>query len=181
MHRDPSRRYPSAEALADDLRAWRTHRPTSMDGRQPWLALRLLAKRNPAPVVTGAILGTMVIAASYAVWTLAEVREHLEQDVALLEDRRQEAEQLARLSEASAVDATQRMTAAQAVAMGAKAAELAAANDAKAAREEAIRVLAWAEWETERAVEALEEARSAQRDLEARLADRGSLIAHRRT
>ena len=50
----------------------------------------------------------MVIAASYAVWTLAEVREHLEQDVALLEDRRQEAEQLARLSEASAVDATQR-------------------------------------------------------------------------
>ena len=172
MNRDPSRRYPSAEAFADDLCAWRTHRPTSLDGRQPWLSASLLARRNPAPVVTGVILGTMVIAAIYAVWTLAGVRQELEQDVMLLEDRRQEAEQLARRSEASAMDATQRMTAAEAIATGAQARELAATTDAQAAREEAIRVLAWAEWETERAVEALEDARAAQRDLEARLAER---------
>jgi serine/threonine protein kinase len=172
MNRDPSRRYPSAEAFADDLSAWRTHRPTSLDRRQPWLSVSLLARRHPAPVVTGAILGTMVIAAVYAVWMLSGMRQDLELDVAMLEDRRQEAEYLAKQSEASAVDATQRMTAAQALAVGAKARELAATTDAQAAREEVVRVLAWAEWETERAVEALEEARGAQRDLEAQLASR---------
>ena len=95
MDRNPNSRYVSAELLAKDLEAYRSHEPTSLDGRGMFLRSRLFVRRNPTPVYTVGALGAVLFAFVMAVWSLAEVRSQLELEVTDLESRRMLAEEQA--------------------------------------------------------------------------------------
>ncbi len=95
MARNPNARYVSAELLAKDLEAYRSHESTSLDGRGMFLRSRLFVRRNPTPVYTVAALGAVLCAFVMAVWSLADVRSQLEQEVTDLESRRMLAEEQA--------------------------------------------------------------------------------------
>ncbi|HEX7896337.1 MAG TPA: protein kinase [Planctomycetota bacterium] len=60
MRKDPARRYPTAAAFADDLRAWLDGRPVS--ARAPSLLDRLRRRRRPALVAGGAFAVLVVFA-----------------------------------------------------------------------------------------------------------------------
>ena len=68
MHKDPSRRYESAAALAADLRAWNEGRPISLrDDRDRWRGLADQAKRyRRALVVSSLIAIVLATAAAFA-------------------------------------------------------------------------------------------------------------------
>ncbi len=65
MERDPARRYPSARALADDLRAVLRRMPIAARRPGPWLRARRFAQRNPASS-TAVALGALIVAGSVA-------------------------------------------------------------------------------------------------------------------
>jgi serine/threonine protein kinase len=106
----PGDRYPSAEALADELDAALGSRPTSFD-RSPAMRLALWSKRNPQLTATAAVavvLGAMSLAGYATVQTLRNQRAALAAEVRGAElDRARLAEQ-ARASrrELSATDAS---------------------------------------------------------------------------
>jgi eukaryotic-like serine/threonine-protein kinase len=72
MHVDPSRRYPSAAALADDLRAWLDGRPVQAQPDHLWYRVRKLAGRYP--VATGAATVLLVSLVAFAVSTARQAR-----------------------------------------------------------------------------------------------------------
>lgn len=82
MDKDPDRRYPSADALADDLAAWLDRRPVSARPMSRWQRFGLLLRRHPAP---SAIIGGMALlvlsATTLFFWQLQQARA--ERDVAL--------------------------------------------------------------------------------------------------
>lgn len=54
MEKDPERRYVTAEALADDLAAWRALRPVAAKPVSRWWRLRMWARREPVLAVMAA-------------------------------------------------------------------------------------------------------------------------------
>jgi serine/threonine protein kinase len=168
MARSPGDRYPTAAALADDLEAWRAHRSTSLDGRNPVLAGWLFARRNPAPVATGVVLSVMLLSFGVSTAWLAGVKDRLEADVTTLEGRRAMAEQQAAESEARAQFAARGAGAAARGAEEAANHSREAAAQATEARVQVEEVTAWARAQTEQArldrQQALEEAARAVRE-----------------
>ncbi|MBN9119526.1 MAG: protein kinase [Planctomycetes bacterium] len=82
LEKDPARRYPSAEALADDLRRFLDDRPTRARPVRNYERVRLWAKRNP--VVAGLIAAlvavlALVLVALAALLVQAEQRADAEQ------------------------------------------------------------------------------------------------------
>jgi serine/threonine-protein kinase len=82
MHPEPARRYPSADALADDLRAWLDQRPIAARPDSAAYRLRLLTTRHP--VATVAITLSFCALVAFSVLTarqaqrLAVARENAE-------------------------------------------------------------------------------------------------------
>jgi serine/threonine-protein kinase len=72
MHVDPARRYVSAAALADDLRAWLDGLPVTAQPDSAWYRLRKLAGRYP--VATGAAAVLLVSLVAFAVSTSRQAR-----------------------------------------------------------------------------------------------------------
>lgn len=92
MHRDARRRYATAAELADDLDAYRTGFPTSLDQRRPLLRLGLWGQRHRSGVITAAVLSSLFVAIlAGAAWLEYERRELLAAvawaDAAMLEAR----------------------------------------------------------------------------------------------
>lgn len=82
MHKDADRRYPTADAFADDIEAWLERRPVSARPVGRMERLRLLLRRHP--VASGLIAGlaSLVLGASILFfWQMQEARA--ERDVAL--------------------------------------------------------------------------------------------------
>jgi serine/threonine protein kinase/formylglycine-generating enzyme required for sulfatase activity len=82
MERDPARRYPTAEALADDLRRVRSYEPIQAKAAGRILRLRKWARRRPgrATAVAAAAAFVVVSTAAFtnqALETRRTVREHL--------------------------------------------------------------------------------------------------------
>ncbi len=76
LHKDPGRRYASAEDLADDLRCWRNGEPIA--ARPVGRAERLVkwVKRKPA---LAALVAVLVVSLGLVTWQLGETRTALEQ------------------------------------------------------------------------------------------------------
>ena len=183
MNRDPDLRYQTAEALATDLRAFLDDRPTSVDGRRPWLVFGLLMKRHRAIVGAAAMLGGMLVVFAALVTALEIRRQGLAQEVTVAEERLVQAEaeagaaeQVKDEAEASrdqALDernqALDQRTAALAARDRAKQGQTEA--EARAAEEIEARILA----ESER-IEALAHKLEAEAELERESALRGELL-----
>ena len=72
---DPGERYPSAQALVDDLRRWLEGRPVAAARQSPAYVLRKLVRRRPAETVL--VLALAATLAFFA-WRLAEQRDRAE-------------------------------------------------------------------------------------------------------
>jgi serine/threonine protein kinase len=81
MARNPVARYPTALALAVDLDAWRSSRPTSIERRTPWLALVLFCQRNRELVATAAGMAILLLL-SISGLAVLEIRR-IELDIAV--------------------------------------------------------------------------------------------------
>ncbi|MEQ8316979.1 MAG: serine/threonine-protein kinase [Phycisphaerales bacterium] len=64
LEKDASRRYPSAAALADDLRRWLRDEPITARPATTLYQLRKFAKRRKGPVITGGVIAAMLVVAS---------------------------------------------------------------------------------------------------------------------
>ena len=73
LTKDPTQRYPSAEALADDLRNWREHRPITARPATRWECTVKWCRRYPA-VATLIVVSTLaaLVASGLAVWAITE-------------------------------------------------------------------------------------------------------------
>jgi eukaryotic-like serine/threonine-protein kinase len=69
---EPARRYPSAAALGDDLRAWLDHRPLIARRAGAWYRLRKFVQRQPG--VVAALVVTIVSLASFAIVSSTQAR-----------------------------------------------------------------------------------------------------------
>jgi WD40 repeat protein len=74
LEKDPARRYPSAEAVADDLERWRTGQPVLARPTRAWEHAWRWVRRHP--LVTGMAL-TTVAAVVVAIATLADANEQI--------------------------------------------------------------------------------------------------------
>jgi eukaryotic-like serine/threonine-protein kinase len=72
MHREPARRYPSASAMADDLRAWLDGLPVSARPDSAWYRLQKFVARYPVATGAGAVLLVSLVA--FAVSTARQAR-----------------------------------------------------------------------------------------------------------
>ncbi len=74
--KDPAHRYPSARALAEDLRAFAEHRPIKAAPPGPLHAVRLLARRQKvASALLGAgLLASLIGVGAYATWARTSVQ-----------------------------------------------------------------------------------------------------------
>jgi pimeloyl-ACP methyl ester carboxylesterase len=74
LHREPEKRYPSALALAEDLRRWRQHEPIA--ARRPGRTERFLlwARRRPAAALAALFLVLLVAVGSVALGLWLEAR-----------------------------------------------------------------------------------------------------------
>jgi len=82
MHKDPERRYPTADALADDLEAWLERRPISARPVGRMERFGLLLRRHPAAsALVGSLAGLVLGASALFFWQMQEARA--ERDVAL--------------------------------------------------------------------------------------------------
>lgn len=64
LEKDASRRYPSAAALADDLRRWLRDEPIAARPATTLYQLRKFAKRRKGPVIAGGVIAAMLVVAS---------------------------------------------------------------------------------------------------------------------
>jgi hypothetical protein len=73
LHKDPARRYGSAEALADDLERWLRNEPIQARPVRTWERLAKWVKRRPAVAVpTGGLLILSIVAFTLALWGARE-------------------------------------------------------------------------------------------------------------
>ena len=87
---DPAERYPSAAALAEDLRRWLGGYPVSARVLRPWERAWRLARRNPVASALAAVATAAVVAVA-AVWAVsvaAEQRSRALADAAALQSER---------------------------------------------------------------------------------------------
>jgi serine/threonine protein kinase len=99
MDRDASRRYPTAQALADDLERFLDHRPIQARPAGAWLRLRRHCRRHPT---TASLTLLLSLAAISSPWFLQAARHDAEQARLL-------AEATARVNLRNAVEAVTRM------------------------------------------------------------------------
>jgi Protein kinase domain len=66
LRKEPEERYPSVEALADDLRAFLDWRPVSARSGNPWYRMRKFARRYRLPVAAAALVFCSLSAGLYA-------------------------------------------------------------------------------------------------------------------
>lgn len=92
MARSPRHRYATAAALADDLQLYLRDRPTSVDGLDPLLWIRLFVRRNRAVVSAIALLSSVLVVFAFAVWQLERTRQEIEQEMLAAIEHREEAE-----------------------------------------------------------------------------------------
>lgn len=75
LRRAPESRYPSVEALADDLRRWRTHRPIHIAPPGRWEAAMLWLRRHRGFAVAAAAVTLAVLTgAGVSLWQAQEAR-----------------------------------------------------------------------------------------------------------
>jgi len=102
LEKDPSRRYDSAAALAEDLRCWLGGRPIA--ARPVGLAERVWrwCRRNPAPAVSTAMVLLLVLIFSWRLWHENQRAWHAVQkmDTALAEARKSNQDKETALDEA---------------------------------------------------------------------------------
>ena len=82
LHKEPAKRYPTAEALADDLRRFLEGKPIVARPVRVWERAFKWAKRRPALVAVGSLALILVVAA-WAVGTVRTVREKARAEEAL--------------------------------------------------------------------------------------------------
>ncbi|MCP5021146.1 MAG: protein kinase [bacterium] len=89
LERDLSRRYPSALALAEDLRRIRQFEPIQARPAGPWLRVRRWARREPAwASALGLLLTTLIIGLVVSLFTIERIQGLLEdKEVALGQER----------------------------------------------------------------------------------------------
>lgn len=137
MARSPRHRYATAGALADDLQLYLLDRPTSVDGVDPLLRLRLFVRRNRAVVSVIALLSAVLALFASAVWQLDRTRQEIEQEMRAAQRHKAEAEALAATAEQRARRAEEARQEAIADARAALAARDRAEEGAEAARSRA--------------------------------------------
>ncbi|MGB0514367.1 MAG: serine/threonine-protein kinase, partial [Wenzhouxiangellaceae bacterium] len=98
MAEDPDHRYPSAAAMAEDLRRWLDAEPVrALDGGRMY-RLRCFLRRNAVATSAGALIGlSLIVGVVLALYGLGEARDgraQAEQAQQLAEDRRDDAEGL---------------------------------------------------------------------------------------
>jgi serine/threonine protein kinase len=103
LEKDPQRRYPSAEALAADLRRWLRHEPVSARRAGPLLRLARWIERSPLRAALVAVSCVAIAVASWATynhWIIKlHTRERERREWALLQDESSPVEQLHWFSE----------------------------------------------------------------------------------
>ena len=115
LEKDPHRRYPSADALADDLARFEEGRPISARPVPPWERLAKWARRRPQTAsLAGAVTLLLATLLGTGVWSYAKINSSLDaarigQANALASavaeaDARAEAEQAARVAQDRAED-----------------------------------------------------------------------------
>lgn len=137
MARSPRHRYATAAALADDLQLYLLDRPTSVDGVDPLLRVRLFVRRNRAVVSAIALLSSVLALFASAVWQLDRTRQEIEQEMHAAQRHKAEAEALAATAERRARRAEEARQEAIADARAALAARDLAEEGAEAARSRA--------------------------------------------
>ncbi len=75
LEKDPARRYPSAQALAADLRAVLELRPIQAKAAGQWTRAVRLARRHPAWLAAGAAT-LLALAIAGAMWAVSVARDH---------------------------------------------------------------------------------------------------------
>ena len=105
MAREPSDRYPTAAALADDLQAYLETMTTTQDSYRPWLRGWLWAARNKAWLSVGALSACLLAPSIAGVVALELRRVELKEEVQLAVQRRAAAESLAREAEMDQAEA----------------------------------------------------------------------------
>ena len=69
LQRAPEHRYPSVDALADDLRRWRAHQPLRIVAPGRWKTVRLWLRRNRVlAVATGSVAAAVLAGTGLALW-----------------------------------------------------------------------------------------------------------------
>ena len=89
LAKEPDRRYPSAQHLADELRRWRDAEPIQARATGRWEKIRLWRKRHPAEALAAlvALVALVLLSAVSVAWASRERRQS-----AILTAQRQEAE-----------------------------------------------------------------------------------------
>ena len=90
LQRAPEHRYPSVDALAEDLARWRTHRPLRVSSPGPWRRATLWLLRNRGLAAATAGITIAVLAGTAAsLWQAAEARrqgEHAQEALQVVGD-----------------------------------------------------------------------------------------------
>jgi len=68
LEKDPQKRYPTAEALAEDLERWLSHKPIRARPASLFLRTRKWIQRNPVTTVLGPSLAALAIALGILFW-----------------------------------------------------------------------------------------------------------------
>ena len=76
LRREPESRYPSVEALADDLRRWLGHLPIRIVPPDRWTLTRAWLRRNRTLAAAAAVTGAaLIIGAGVSLWQAHEARQ----------------------------------------------------------------------------------------------------------
>src|SRR6266480_1309414 len=84
LEKDPTRRYPSALALADDLERWLKHEPIQARRTGIFARGRKWVRRNPSRALLAASLVALAAAAGWIVWKSESIRHPVTNGVAVL-------------------------------------------------------------------------------------------------
>ena len=86
LARDPTQRYPDAQALADDLRRWQNHRPIhAMPARRIYRTTKFLRRNRLASALTGLIILTVVLAMLAMGWQVRQTAREAERNLQVKE------------------------------------------------------------------------------------------------
>lgn len=96
LHKEPARRYASAQHLADDLRRWERREPIEARATNSWERIQLWCRRRPAEAIASGIAAVTVVAFFFGaiLFSLREqaVGQQLREQNGQLEQGRREAE-----------------------------------------------------------------------------------------
>jgi len=84
LEKDPTRRYPSALALAEDLDRWLKHEPILARRTGPVARARKWVRRNPTSALLAASLIALAAAAGWIIWKSEFIRQPVATGIAVL-------------------------------------------------------------------------------------------------